>query len=249
MNQKKTWLSRMADFISGKGFYLVVLVCVAAIGVSGYYLMWTLGGLSQPPDSPVSVATQVVELSPRPSLAPKPDPEDLEEQRDGLDEESLSQPPTTPVVSTPPVTPAPTQPPAAARVFTWPVNGAVIAPFSVEVLAYDETMRDWRTHGGIDIAAELGARVQAAAAGTVTELYEDDLMGVTLIIDHGGGLQSVYSNLSEKTVVQVGDSVYTGDAIGTVGETAVAESGRPSHLHLAMYQDGTAIDPESRLPK
>ena len=252
MNKKQTMLERLADFISGKGFYLVVLLCVAAIGVSGYYLMWTLGGLSETLSSPVAAATQVAEVSPRPAPTPYVDPEDLEEQRNVLESEGMPVAPTpipTPTpMPTPTPAPAPTQKPVA-RVFTWPVDGAVIAPFSVEVLAYDETMRDWRTHSGIDIAAEVGTQVQAVAAGTVAQLYEDDLMGVTVVLDHGEGLQSIYSNLGETMVVQVGDAVQTGDVIGTVGETAVAESGRPPHLHLAMSENDVPVNPEEFLPR
>ena len=49
--------------------------------------------------------------------------------------------------------------------------------------------------------------------------------------------------------VQVGDEVYTGTIIGSAGNTAVAESGRASHLHFAMYQDGQAVNPEDYLPE
>ncbi len=106
----------------------------------------------------------------------------------------------------------------AALVFTWPVNGAIIASFSVETLLYDETMLDWRTHEGIDLAAEEGTRVLLSPRGTVSQVYEDDLMGVTVVIDHGDGLESVYSNLAQAPDVAEGDSVYTGDIIGVVGE-------------------------------
>ena len=249
MNKKQTVLERIGSFISGKGFYLVVLVCIAAIGISGYYLVRTLGGLSDTLSAPAAANTQLVEAAATPqiTLPSGPDPEDAEESADVVVESEL--PAATPA-TTPTPAPAPTRKPsAAARVFTWPVNGRIIAGFSVETLAYNETMLDWRTHDGIDIAAEVGARVRAAAAGTVTDLYEDDFMGVTMVIDHGDGLKSVYANLGAKPVVKVGDEVYTGDPIGTVGETAAAESGREPHLHLAMYQDGEPIDPETRLPK
>jgi len=134
-------------------------------------------------------------------------------------------------------------------VFTWPVNGPVIAAFSVEALLYDETMLDWRTHDGLDLAAEEGTRVLATAAGTVDKIYEDDLMGMTVVIDHGKGLSSLYANLSEDTEVAVGDEVYTGDIIGAVGRTAAAESGRDTHLHFALYQDGEPVNPEEYLPE
>ena len=51
MNSKRTWIEKLGDFISGKGFYLVVLICVAAIALSGYYLVrsvWDNETLDQP---------------------------------------------------------------------------------------------------------------------------------------------------------------------------------------------------------
>lgn len=62
-------------------------------------------------------------------------------------------------------------------VFTWPVKGEILSGFSLEVLAYDETMGDWRTHSGVDIAASVGTNVLAISAGTVQGVYDDDLMG------------------------------------------------------------------------
>ena len=117
------------------------------------------------------------------------------------------------------------------------------------MLAYDETMGDWRTHSGVDIAASVGTNVLAISAGTVQGVYDDDLMGTCVVVDHGDGLTSTYCNLSAKPTVSEGDPVSTGTVLGVVGETAIAESSRPSHLHLEMAQDGKAVDPVSYLPQ
>lgn len=244
MNKKRTWYEKVGDFISGKGFYLVVLVCVAAIALSGFYLVQGVRGnlAGSLDDQPVAGSAQITETqkpSPTPSVQPSVQPSA---------QPSASPKPT--VTPEPTVTPNPTAPTTtpASLVFTWPVKGTVIAGFSVEALAYDETMGDWRTHDGMDIGATLGTQVMAAANGTISALYQDDLMGTTVVIDHGSGLTSVYSNLAEVPTVAVGDQVSTGDILGSVGNTAVAESGRDSHLHFAMYQDNTAIDPTAYLP-
>lgn len=156
-------------------------------------------------------------------------------------------PPTaqpSPVVSS---QPQPTQP--AALVFTWPVNGAVIADYSVEALAYSETMGDWRTHDGMDLAVSLGTKVIATAAGTVSKVFEDPFMGTTVEIDHGKGLTSQYANLAAVPDVAVGDTVSTGTLIGSVGATAAAENAVQPHLHFAMYQDGNPVSPHDYLPE
>lgn len=251
MNRKQTWIEKVSDFISGKGFYLVVLICVAAIALSGFYLVQGMRGSldNSEDDLPVSGSAAIVEgpsNPPAPSMSiPTPAPSapaatELPTQKPAV---TLAPEPT----ATPEPVPTPTATPAAL-VFTWPVKGTVVASFSVEALAYDETMGDWRIHDGLDIAASLGTQVLATANGTVSAIYEDDLMGTVVVVDHGDGLTSLYANLAEVPTVAVGDAVTTGAVIGSVGDTAAAESGRASHLHFAMYQSDLPVDPSGFLP-
>ena len=132
---------------------------------------------------------------------------------------------------------------ADAAAYVWPVEGTVDRPFSLEAFAYDPTMGDWRTHDGLDIAAETGAAVSACAAGTVESVEDDNMLGMTVTVDHGMGLKSVYANLDEAVDVDAGDPVEPGTVLGTVGTTAVAENAEPSHLHFAMKEYGAAVDP------
>lgn len=251
MNNKRTWIEKLSDFISGKGFYLVVLICVAAIALSGYYLVQGVrGGLDDTLDQPVSGSAAIRETpSPAPSVRPsvKPAPSPAPSAR-------VTAPPVISAAPAPSAASEPSTPPApslapAPLVFTWPVKGAVAQAFSVDSLVYNETMGDWRTHSGLDIAADLGTRVLCTANGTVSAIYQDDLMGTVVKIDHGGGLVSQYANLAEVPTVSVGDAVTTGAVIGTVGQTAAAERSQPAHLHFAMYQDGVAVDPAGYLPE
>lgn len=256
MNSKRTWSEKLGDFISGKGFYLVVLICVAAIALSGYYLVQGVrGGLDSTLDQPVS-GTAAIPNQPSAAPTPKPPVRPSAKPTDppAVHSAQASAPPAISAAPAPSAQPAPSAAPAptpapAPLVFTWPVKGTVIAGFSVEALAYDETMGDWRTHSGLDISAALGTQVLAAANGTVSALYQDDLMGTVVEIDHGQGLVSRYANLAAVPTVQVGDSVTTGAVIGSVGETAAAESGRPPHLHYALLKDSQAVDPAGYLPE
>lgn len=239
---KKPITQRIGDFIAGRGFYIVLFLCVAAIGISGYFLYTSLSSaqdvaaeaparvtVTPPPSPSVSIAPEKPAVESRPSPSPNVTP--------------------SPSVSpSPQPKPAPSTAPAIAPSYAWPVDGEIIHDFSLEVLAYDETMGDWRTHSGLDLAAEAGTPVRAVSSGTVTEVYEDDLMGVTVVIDHGGGLSSIYCDLAPEPAVAVGDDVLTGDVIASVGHTALAESSRPSHLHFEIHQDGIAADPEQYLP-
>ncbi len=241
MNRKPNLFSKLSDFVTGKGFYLVVLLCVSAIALSGYYLVRSMQDTldRELTDQPVSNTATIVVTPPPAVVTTKPTPS----------VEPTAAPTAAPTpVPTLAATPAPTQA-SAQLVFTWPVSGAVLAPFSVDVLSYDETMGDWRTHGGMDIAADIGVEVRATAAGTVRAVYDDPLMGTTVEVDHGNGLVSVYANLAAMPAVAEGDQVSTGSTLGAVGDTAAAERGRANHLHFAMLKDGTATDPERYLPE
>ena len=255
MNKRSVW-QRVGDFAVGKGFYIVLFLCVATIGISGYYLVSVFSGGEQP-EQPVTGGAQVVLPGGDESAAGVQTPQEQEPEEQtpapaGQSQPDVSAPPAqteAPAERPQPEQPAQTQPEEPEQlVFTWPVRGEVISSFSLEVLAYDETMGDWRTHSGVDIAAAVGSRVMATAAGTVKEVYEDDLMGTTVVIDHGQGLESRYCNLGVQVTVEQGDEVSTGTVIGAVGETALAEIGRDAHLHFELCQDGQAVDPVGYLP-
>ena len=256
MNNKRTWIEKLSDFISGKGFYLVVLICVAAIALSGYYLVQGVRvGLDQTLDQPVSGSAAIVDT---PSAAPTPKPTAKPSAPPAASSAQISKPPASAApTASPSAQPEPSAAPTPALsaapaplVFTRPVTGSVIAGLAVETLAYNETMGDWRTHNGLDIASPTGTQVLAAANGTVTALYEDDLMGTVLEIDHGqGGLVSQYANLAATPAVSVGDEVSTGTIIGSVGQTAACESGLAAHLHYALLKEGYPVDPLDYLPE
>ena len=259
MNKKHNLFEKLGNFVTGKGFYLVVLVCVAAIALSGYYLFRSVNDdPNEPADEPVGGNASIVDQtpSPSPSQSTEPDPEPslipnspkpsqkVEETPDPSPSPSQSAAPSPSQSPTPSAAPSSTP-----LVFTWPVNGTIISGYSVEVLAYDVTMGDWRTHSGIDIAVPVGTQVMAAAAGTVSAVYEDDLLGTTIIIDHGNGLESLYANLTTVPAVKAGATVSTGTVIGAVGKTASAESRQDPHLHFSILKNYEAVDPTEYLPQ
>lgn len=129
--------------------------------------------------------------------------------------------------------------------FISPLSGSVSRVYSMEVPVYSLTMNDYRTHGGVDIAAELGASVRAAASGVVTDVWEDPMMGKCVRIEHAGGAVSVYKNLAPETPAAIctGASVEIGAVIGTVGETALIELADAPHLHYELMIDGISVDP------
>ena len=166
---------------------------------------------------------------------PPPLPEEPEEETEPVVMPEV----TIPVDDTPVVAEEP-------HVVVLPIQGEVLTAFSVDQLLYNETLDDWRTHDGVDIAAAEGDAVLAACAGTVSSITDDPLMGTTVVLEHDNGYQTTYANLQAKPNVEAGDPVSAGQIIGAVGTTAAAESGQP-HLHFAVTKDGKAVDPNEYL--
>ena len=109
---------------------------------------------------------------------------------------------------------------------------------------YSKTTDDWRTHAGVDMVGCLGEPVMAITAGTVSQIYDDELYGTTVVITHADSVSSRYSNLSVVPTVTVGQEVAAGDVIGAVGDTALLECADEPHLHLEVFKEGIAMDPE-----
>lgn len=124
-----------------------------------------------------------------------------------------------------------------------PVTGDVITAYSPNTPVYDKTMDDWRVSDNVNIAADEGAPVKACADGTVLEVKVDSMLGQEVIIQHSGGIQSIYANLSDQVAVKTGQQVQAGTVIGAVGQSAQSEISLVPHLHFAMMKNGQPIDP------
>ena len=154
---------------------------------------------------------------------------------------NVTKPPVTTPITAEPVTPV------APRLIVSPLSGETVAAFSMDELAYSETLADWRTHDGIDIKADAGTQVLAASSGTVLSVADDDLMGTTVVIAHDGGYETTYSNLQSVPTVAPEQYVSAGQVIGAVGTTSLAEASMAPHLHFSVTKDGEIIDPQEFL--
>ena len=151
--------------------------------------------------------------------------------------------------TTPPESTAAAEQPTAGKLKTCsPLQGEVLSPYAMEVLSYNQTTRDWRTHNGIDLAAPAGTEVVAAADGEVYTVYEDETMGTTVVIRHEGGYTTRYCSLAAEVAVSAGQPVTMGQPIGTVGTTALMENALGDHVHFSVMKDDEPVDPMSFLP-
>ena len=127
------------------------------------------------------------------------------------------------------------------------LNATVSKSFSNTNLQYNETLKQYEAHMGVDFVASAGSKVYAVLSGEVTEVGNNYLQGNYVIITHDNGLKSVYSSLGEEVAVKKGDSVKKGDIIGVVGSSSYSELEEGNHLHFELLDNDKKIDPNSYL--
>ena len=133
--------------------------------------------------------------------------------------------------------------------FAMPVQGKYITDFTSESLVYSKTLEEWTSHEGVDIEGKVGTAVKACGNGTVEEVYEDDLWGIVIVLDHGNNIVSKYANLSTKAMVKVGQSIKKGDPISGIGNPTGLEMNEVPHLHFEVLSNGKNVDPKEYLPE
>ena len=133
-----------------RGFYIVLILCVAAVGVSGYFFVRSTQTADG--DEPtVTLSEQKDPAGSNPTTTDKPGEDTAETLNPNLDaDEQIRE--------------------TAQSVTVWPLKGEILTTFSADALVFNETMQDWRVHEGIDIAASAGATVSAAQAAVGSRL-------------------------------------------------------------------------------
>ena len=126
--------------------------------------------------------------------------------------------------------------------FVSPVSGKVIEEYSGDDLVYNEALKDWRSHNGVDFSAKLGQEVFASADGVCEDVFDCE-MGRCVVINHKDGFATMYANLGEETVVKKGDNIAKGDRIGIIGNTALGDITADEHLHFEIIKEGKNVNP------
>ena len=208
-----------------KGFLAVMILCAAAVGITGYVYYRS--------------ADQVQEAAVQETY------EDVLVGTLGTED--------IPVIATQPQATTGTAPAATETIpeptrkrtlkTMSPLEGDPIFGYSMEALSYNQTTRDWRVHNGIDLAATDNQPVMAAADGEIYMVFEDNAMGHTVVIRHNDGYTTCYSSLSDAVTVKPGDKVTMGDTIGYAADSAIVESSLGSHVHFSVTHYDEPMDP------
>ena len=231
---------RFRTFLQNNGFYLVLVLCLLAIGA-------TVALLAIPKD-----AEQQAEATPQSDpivIVGQSNDERLEEVLNKPKQTATPMPTLSPLrtpTSTATVIPTAvptTKPVSGTSKVAPPVDGEVIFGYAIDKLLYSVTLDQWTTHPAVDIAAKEGTPVKCVFSGTVESVKKDDTLGFTVRVQHANGKTTLYANLGEDVRVAAGDRVSAGDVIGSVGTSAISECALSPHLHFAVFVDGTPKDP------
>ena len=206
--------------VSGKGYYIALVLCAVAVGITGYLYYRNADNADVNLQNPTSAVDQA-------DATQNGDVQAVATQPEGTDA----------------TTPSGGEEVKKPKKVCSPVEGKSVASYSMEALSYNQTTRDWRVHDGVDLAAEAGTKVCAAADGTVYTVYEDETMGMTVVIRHEGGYTTKYASLAQEVSVKAGQQVTAGEAIGCVGTTALLENAIGDHVHFSVSCNGEFVDP------
>lgn len=119
---------------------------------------------------------------------------------------------------------------------TRPANGRITSGFGPR---YHPILHSKLMHTGVDIRAGYGEAIRAAAGGDVVMAGNMQIYGNVVVIDHGGGVSTVYGHCSE-LLVSKGQTVRQGQTIARVGATGLATG---PHLHYEVRRNGTPVNP------
>ncbi len=233
------------------GFYIALCCCVLAIGAAGYFTD-RKENTNKTADNTSQVQGEAVD-----SNNSEGDVISVSEVIQTKTTASPTLAPTTAPISTPSATDTPkyavdnpdivaAAAPAYAEEtdFIPPAGGDILAEYSSS-LSFNEALGDYRTHNGIDIAADEGCSINASADGTVENVFSN-AFGNGISISHSNGIVTKYMCLGSVEGLKSGDSVKAGDVIGTVGKSK-GENIKEPHIHFEVFKDGKPVNPKDYL--
>ncbi len=127
--------------------------------------------------------------------------------------------------------------------FIAPVENALDVFDYSETMVFNSTLGRYSAHLAIDFYAPEGTSVVAVYDGVVEKIENSLLTGMTITIDHGNGLKTVYNSLEDGDEVIEGQTVKQGDVIGHVSVTNRQEHLDGAHLHFQVLESGKIINP------
>lgn len=125
---------------------------------------------------------------------------------------------------------------------SWPLVGNVIIPYSMDTTVYFETLEVYKCSPAMIIEAQEGAEVKAVYECKVSEVSSSPELGNYIKLDLGDGYVVTLGQL-EDVKVALGDTLHTGQVVGTVGQPSRFYSEEGTNLYFSIEKDGQPVDP------
>lgn len=127
---------------------------------------------------------------------------------------------------------------------SWPVSGQIVMDYSTETAIFDKTLEQYRTNDSICISAPEKTPVLASAEGVVEKVFKDEESGNTIVLNHGNGWLSTYSQLEDNILVAVGQIVDEGEKIANIGSPTSYSLALGPHLDFKITKNDESSDPK-----
>ena len=224
---------KILEFFKSKGYIFIALICLAAVIAAGVSIInlsneeagEPVAAYRTPSGDRSDVSTPSKNpngSNPQSTIASKPI-----DDNENNNNENNEEPGTISIVK--------------------PVEGELQTEFAAKKLVFNATLQEWRTHSGVDIAANVGTEIKAAANGKISAVKSDPRYGLTVVIDHDINektFTTIYCGLhSTADGLLPGNEVKSGDVIGTVGEDIFCEKAQGAHLHFELIENNIPLDP------
>lgn len=259
MSKLKFSGGKFSRFITSKGFYVAIAVCLVGAGAATW--MAVDRTISDIESSNSKIIESENQFTAFPSLEEAEKKQEDVKQTPRQESSASSKQPeqgsssaASATQQEPAVKPeVKSEQPAASKTlptlsYNLPVKDSIVNQYSNGELVKNTTLGDWRTHDGVDITADKGTEVLAAADGVIFAVTSDPLWGTMISIDHPDGRRTIYCGLENVVPVKPGDNVAARQVIGKV-DGVPCEINDPNHMHFAMKLDGAYVDPLSVMQK
>lgn len=223
---------KISAFFKAKGFYIVAVLCLAAVGVAAYSAYSGASSNIKINENTVSSEQSIVSSEPETTEEPSEETEEAQTIVEGIEDETES------------VTQNAKQTQAQTPKFVLPVHGDIIKKSNTEELSFSATYGDFRLHTGTDISCDEGTEVNSAFSGIVESVEQDTVWGTVITINHQNGITAKYMNVTPNDNIKEGVSVTAETVLGKTASIP-AESADEPHLHIEVFKDGKPISPLS----
>ena len=124
----------------------------------------------------------------------------------------------------------------------WPLEGDVLLPYSMDATIYFPTLDQYQYNPALVIRGDVNSEVKFVAKGKITDIYNNEETGCTVVQDLGDGYSAVYGQIKELPF-KVGDTVECGQVVGYISEPTKYYSIEGSNLFFQILKDNQPVNP------